>query len=459
MALTQVSTDGVKDDAITKAKIPADQIEASELADNAVDTNAIADDAITTAKIATSAITNTEIATGTISASRIVSGGLTAATLANDAITTDKVADNAITQAKINVPITNRNLIINGAMQVAQRGTSSTTSGYGSVDRFHIQYNAGTRTHSQTAITSGSPYENGFRNVLRITNTTVGGGAGNSGITNAFQYLEAQDVANSGWNYTSSSSFVTLSFWVRSSVAQEFYGYLRTFDGTEQAYCFSTGSLSANVWTKITKTISGNSNITINNDNGAGLQVNISPFWGGDFTTSGKTTDSWAAFSGANRTPDYATTWASTASATFDITGVQLEVGSTATDFEHRSFGQELALCQRYCQVLGGNQSQELLMHGTFNGAGTVTGFYEAAVQFRARPTFSISNVSHVNCYGFNGVDAGSPTSMSLIGAMTDKHWIYIDNSLSSNVGTGGLTAMVRANSTTSCKFTLDAEL
>jgi hypothetical protein len=353
----------------------------------------------------------------------------------------------------------NRNLIINGAMQVAQRGTSSTTSGYGSVDRFHIQYNAGTRTHSQTAITSGSPYENGFRNVLRITNTTVGGGAGNSGITNAFQYLEAQDVANSGWNYTSSSSFVTLSFWVRSSVAQEFYGYLRTFDGTEQAYCFSTGSLSANVWTKITKTISGNSNITINNDNGAGLQVNISPFWGGDFTTSGKTTDSWAAFSGANRTPDYATTWASTASATFDITGVQLEVGSTATDFEHRSFGQELALCQRYCQVLGGNQSQELLMHGTFNGAGTVTGFYEAAVQFRARPTFSISNVSHVNCYGFNGVDAGSPTSMSLIGAMTDKHWIYIDNSLSSNVGTGGLTAMVRANSTTSCKFTLDAEL
>ena len=242
----------------------------------------------------------------------------------------------------------NRNLIINGAMQVAQRGTSSTTSGYGSVDRFHIQYNAGTRTHSQTAITSGSPYENGFRNVLRITNTTAGGGAGNSGITNAFQYLEAQNVAKSGWNYTSSSSFVTLSFWVRSSVAQEFYGYLRTFDGTEQAYCFSTGSLSADTWTKITKTIPGNSNITINNDNGTGLQVNISPFWGGDFTTSGKTTDSWAAFSGANRTPDYATTWASTASATFDITGVQLEVGSTATDFEHRSSGDELSLCERY---------------------------------------------------------------------------------------------------------------
>ena len=268
-------------------------------------------------------------------------------TVSSERLSTNVKTSNLGTELKKKVGQT-KNLIINGGMLIAARGTSSTTSGYGSVDRFHIQYNAGTRTHSQTAITSGSPYENGFRNVLRITNTTVGGGAGSSGITNAFQYLEAQDVAKSGWNYTSSSSFVTLSFWVRSSVAQEFYGYLRTFDGTEQAYCFSTGSLSADTWTKITKTIPGNSNITINNDNGTGLQVNISPFWGGDFTTSGKTTDSWAAFSGANRTPDYATTWASTASATFDITGVQLEVGSVATDFEHRTEAEEALRCKRY---------------------------------------------------------------------------------------------------------------
>ena len=297
-----------------------------------------------------------------------------------------------------------KNLIINGAMQVAQRGTSSTTSGYGSVDRFHIQYNAGTRTHSQTAITSGSPYENGFRNVLRITNTTVGGGAGSSGITNAFQYLEAQDVANSGWNYTSSSSFVTLSFWVRSSVAQEFYGYLRTFDGTEQAYCFSTGSLSANTWTKITKTIPGNSNITINNDNGAGLQVNISPFWGGDFTTSGKTTDSWAAFSGASRTPDYATTWASTASATFDITGVQLEVGSNATDFEHRSFGQELALCQRYF-YLWKYPVRDAIFFFMRNAASS--GFYGPPINL---PTVMrvINSVTYVNSSSWRIVNGGS---------------------------------------------------
>jgi len=342
----------------------------------------------------------------------------------------------------------NKNLRINGAMQVAQRGTSSTTSGYGSVDRFHIQYDSGTRTHSQTAITSGSPYENGFRNVLRITNTTVGGGAGSSGITNAFQYLEAQDVANSGWNYTSSSSFVTLSFWVRSSVAQEFYGYLRTFDGTEQAYCFSTGSLSANTWTKITKTIPGNSNITINNDNGAGLQVNISPFWGGDFTTSGKTTDSWAAFSGANRTPDYATTWASTASATFEITGVQLEVGSVATDFEHRSFAQELALCYRYYEQYDfTNFSYEAIMpsHNTNTSGGTL-GIFPWREEKRATPTITLSADTS---FRLNNGGAGDTQATSMSISRTGKYTTKIDCNASRSQTTGHAGYISRQNTET----------
>ena len=247
-------------------------------------------------------------------------------------------------------PLSNRNLIINGAMNIAQRGTSSTVSGYGSVDRFHIQWNGGTTTHTQTAITSGSPYDEGFRNVLRLTNTTAATGAGD--YRNPFQYIEAQNLAQSGWNYTSSSSYVTLSFWVRSSVTQEFYGYLRTFDGTEQSYSFSTGTLSANTWTKVTKVIPGNSNITIDNDAGGGLQVNISPFWGINFTDPGNTTESWGAFSSGSRTPVYTNTWANTTNATFDITGLQLEVGTRATPFEHRSYGDELARCQRYFHVL-----------------------------------------------------------------------------------------------------------
>ena len=285
-----------------------------------------------------------------------------------------------------------RNLIINGAINVAQRGTSSTDEGYKTVDRFFIQRSGGTVTHTQTAITSGSPYDEGFRNVLRLTNTATNTGV--NGHRNAFQYIEAQNLAQSGWNYTSSSSYVTLSFWVRSSVAQEFFGYLRTFDGTEQGYSFSTGTLSADTWTKVTKTISGNSNITINNDSGAGLQVNISPFWGTNYTDSGNTTESWAAFNSGSRTPNYTNTWANTAGATFDITGVQLEVGNTATPFEHRSFSYELAKCQRYFTKMGTVTQYAPGYSSNARGAG---GYIVFPTQMRAQPSVDLSSITYSN--------------------------------------------------------------
>ena len=289
-----------------------------------------------------------------------------------------------------------RNLIINGAMQVAQRGTSSTTSGYGSVDRFHVQIDGGTVTHTQTAITSGSPYDEGFRSVLRLTNTATATGASN--IRNPFQYIEAQNIAKSGWNYASSTSYVTLSFWVRSSVAQEFYGYLRTFDGTEQGYSFSLGSLSADTWTKVIKVIPGNSNITIDNDNGTGLQVNIAPFWGTDFTDSGNTLDTWGAFASGSRTPDYTNTWANTANATFDITGVQLEVGNTETPFQHRSYGDELARCQRYrYQIDLGDESnvQHLIMNRFEASVGQAYAHVAFPCEMCRAPDFTFTGTAH----------------------------------------------------------------
>jgi hypothetical protein len=310
----------------------------------------------------------------------------------------------------------NRNLIINGAMNVAQRGTSSTANGYGSVDRFHIQWDGGTTTHTQTAITSGSPYDEGFRNVLRLTNTATANGAGN--YRNPFQYIEAQNLAQSGWDYTSSSSHVTLSFWVRSSVAQEFYGYLRTFDGTGQHYSFSLGSLSANTWTKVTKVIPGNSNITINDDNGSGLQVNISPFWGTDFTASGHTTETWASFSSGSRAPDYTDTWANTTNATFDITGVQLEVGNTATPFEHRSYGDELARCQRYTHAAVADGSLNNFMAlgiGRWFDASNAQIAIQHPVVMRAVPSLESNTAAstfHINTDG--SLAGASPTSISL---------------------------------------------
>ena len=246
---------------------------------------------------------------------------------------------------------TNKNLIIGGAMNVAQRGTSFTTNDSFSVDRFQNQYfgvDAGP-TFAQVDVASGTtPYTNGFRKALKITNADQSSGAGSSDMIAILYKFEAQDIANSGWNYLSNSSYITLSYWVKSSIAQNFYGRFESLDGTSQNYPFETGSLSADTWTKITKTISGNSNLQFDNDVNNGLMLELSTFRGTDKTGS-IALDAWNAYGGGTtRTPDQTSTWYTTNGATFEITGVQLEVGSVATDFEHRSFGQELALCQRY---------------------------------------------------------------------------------------------------------------
>ena len=243
-----------------------------------------------------------------------------------------------------------RNLIINGAMTVAQRGTSSTSTGFYTVDRFKIQTSSvdETPTQTQADVAAGTtPYTLGFRKSYKVTNGNQTSGAGSEDLMRISTKLEAQDIANSGWNYLSTSSYITLSYWVKSSVAQNFYVNLITNDGTVQNYVTETGSLTADTWTKVIKTIPGNSNLTFNNDNGEGLAIEFNMFRGTD-TTGTRPLNAWAALNTATRIPDMTSTWYTTNDATFEITGVQLEVGSQATAFEHRTFGDELSLCQRY---------------------------------------------------------------------------------------------------------------
>ena len=91
--------------------------------------------------------------------------------------------------------------------------------------------------------------------------------------------IEANNIAQSGWNYTSSSSYITLSFWVRSSVAREIGGYIRTYDGTAQKFTWTVGNVSANTWTKKVLRIPGNSNLQFDNDEEIGLQVQWRMSW------------------------------------------------------------------------------------------------------------------------------------------------------------------------------------
>ena len=339
----------------------------------------------------------------------------------SDAIT---LASDGTATAKITNNLSNRNIAINGAMQVAQRGTSSTTSGYGSVDRFKVKYSGTDEapTHAQVDVASGTtPYTLGFRKALKVTNGNQTSGAGADDYIEICHLVEGQNIANSGWNYLSDSSYITLSFWVKSSVAQNFYGYIRTHDGTKKNYPFETGSLSADTWTKITKTIAGNSGLTIDNDNGAGIELVLPPFLGTNDTAS-VTLNQWTDWnSGVNKTSDFTSTWYTTNDATYEITGVQLEVGDTATDFEHRSYGDELARCQRYYEhsyntgvVVGANSNvggyyQSL----TSDAGGNATWSLEYKVQKRAVPTMTFYRDDGTSgSWDFNGesVSAGAHT-------------------------------------------------
>jgi len=288
--------------------------------------------------------------------------------------------------------ITNRssNLIINGAMQVAQRGTSSTAEGYKTVDRW--TYSSGSVavfTTSQHALTSSDtgPWEKGFRYSWQFENGNQGTIAANSYVQPEHR-IEAQDIANSGWNIADANSKITLSYWIKSSVAQTFYGFVETGDSPDWMYVFSTGALSANTWKKVTVTIPGNSNLAVNNDNGLGLLVAPWTVWGTDYTTSGRGTG-WLAYASGNRTPDADASWWQTNNGTVEITGVQLEVGDVATDFEMRSYGDELARCQRYYEGVYMTDGTALMKgYASLNANSNYE--YQFAVHKRARPTWSL---------------------------------------------------------------------
>ena len=338
-----------------------------------------------------------------------------------------------------------RNLIINGAMQVAQRGTSSTTNGYGSIDRFRIVYSGTDEapTQAQADVAAGTtPYTLGFRKCYKITNGDQSNNAGAADFIKIQHRIEAQDIANSGWDYKSASSFLTLSFWVKSSVPQNFYGYLETHGNSPgYLYPYETGSLSQNTWTKVTKTIAGNSNLLFNNDNAEGLRIEIHPFLGTDSTASGVSLNQWNVYASASRTPDQTATWYETNDATFEITGVQLEVSSVATDFEHRSFGQELALCQRYFYRLAGDDTT--ITTGHQNGAYGIFPI-QYPQEMRTQPTGTAQTVTDAYSFYYEGSVARINTIN--LAAHNNRHGNLESTSYNTTNGTVGMIRITNSS-------------
>jgi hypothetical protein len=239
-----------------------------------------------------------------------------------------------------------RNLIINGAMQVAQRGTSVTgvtTSGYRTCDRWFVGVSSGTHT-----ITQDSSGPDGFANSLKVECTATGG---DNNVT-IEQRFEGQDLQKLAYG-TSSANQVTLSFWVKSNVVGRYTAELYNNDSSRQV-SKTYNVNSSGTWEYKTLTFPADTNNGFGDDTGLSLYLLMWVSTRSDFTSGTQNTDAWASVSNPNRVNSDLPDFVGTTGNYFQITGVQLELGKVATPFEHRSYGEELSLCQRYYQTGAG---------------------------------------------------------------------------------------------------------
>ena len=331
--------------------------------------------------------------------------------------------------------LSNRNLIINGAMQVAQRGTSQTsvsTFGYKTVDRWKSGPNGfGIYTNSQEA---DGPA--GFANSVKWLCTTADTSPASSDYMRIDYGIEAQDLQHLGYG-ASGAKDLTLSFWVKSNVTATYVVWFYKSDGTARHIGATYTVDAADTWEYKTITITGDSNAlgAIDNNNGEGLLMCFCLSTSTD-NSSGTLPSTWENYVPANRFAGQTASIGSAVNNYWQITGVQLEVGDTATPFEHRSYGQELALCQRYyC-----NSYNDTPWHPgfVFNNNQVSCPIVSYPVPMRATPSFSTVSPYHVNAgnWGIYGATNGwSSTGYTpTYGSATTQH-VHVQFS-----GVGGVT-------------------
>jgi len=340
-----------------------------------------------------------------------------------------------------------KNRLINSAMVIDQRNAGAVKT---PVDGEYVldRWRSNVSQASKLTIQQSSTAPSGFSNSLLVTSTSAYS-VGSSDYFFISQLIEGFNFADMAWG-TASASTITISFWVRSSLTGTFGGALR--NGTSNySYPFSYTISSANTWEQKTVTIVGPTAGTwIGATNGVGVQVHFGLGMG---STYSGTAGSWASANYASATG--ATSVVGTNGATFYITGVQLEKGSTATSFDYRPYGTELALCQRYAIVYGRDQ--------TYNEIGGTGWAYSATktnvpvappVQMRSTPTVSTSG-------NFQLSDAASATAITAIAIITQQSSSLIA-SLEATVASGLTTFRpyrIETNNSTTANVVLSSEL
>jgi hypothetical protein len=235
-----------------------------------------------------------------------------------------------------------RNRIINGDMRIDQRnaGASVSISAYGyGLDRWGYQCSGGGVWSSQRTTVVPA----GYVNSLGLTVTTADASIGSTDVYQLFQKVEGFNVSDLGFG-TANAQTITVSFWVRSSVTGTYSASLQN-NAFNRGYVATFTVNAANTWEYKTLTVTGDTSGTWTTDNSIGMQFAIDL---GSGSATNITAGSWQTVTTSALRTSGSVNWIATNGATFYITGVQLEVGTAATPFERRQYGQELALCQRY---------------------------------------------------------------------------------------------------------------
>ena len=237
-----------------------------------------------------------------------------------------------------------RNMIINGAMQVAQRATSSTdiggSSGYFTCDRWHMSPSG---TAGRLTMTQDSSAPSGFANSIKLDCTTADTSIASSEFLLFTHKFEGQDVQSFAKGTSDAKQF-SLSFYVKGNASATYVAELMDEENSNR-HVNKSFSVTTN-WTRVELLFPADTTGTLDDDNALSFSLNIWLHAGSDFT-SGSLQTTWGALSQTSRAVGISSFFSSTDN-TFFITGVQLEVGNQATPFEHRSFGEELKLCERY---------------------------------------------------------------------------------------------------------------
>ena len=271
-----------------------------------------------------------------------------------------------------------RNMVINGAMRVAQRATSSTVSsaGYFVCDRWLFGRGSGTWNLSQ-----GTSGPTGFSNTLKMQVSTTGGQ-----VNNTLQYrIEGQDLQSLSYGNAQAKE-VTFSFWVKSNVTGTYTFELYNNNSIRQFGKNYTID-SSGVWEYKTITFSGDPTNGFANNNASSL---LGIWWLSavpSYMSGTQNTSSWKPNVDGNRVNPAQPNLVGTVGNYFEITGVQMEIGKVATPFEHRSYGEELALCQRYFQIYGGAVTEHFA--GGVMATNRLNLIKHFPVTMRAAPSFS----------------------------------------------------------------------